>query len=294
MKKDSFDHPKMKALARSLGEPIFAANGLVARLWWFAGQYTPAGDIGKFSDEAIADSLGYDLSKASELVASLVDSGFVDQSDEHRLIIHDWPDHCEDTIHAKLARKHEFFANGEKPKTRLLNNIEREKADAFYASGTLAAKKCNDVRDNSQCLSLSLSLSPCLKEEVRDAVAPPSPDGDPSGDLTFSDSCKSSNRKPADYVGIVEAWNLAANDCGFKRCDRLGGSRKRAASSRFNDSYFVEHWRSAIDRIRGSPFCKGKNDRNWKATIDWFLRPDTVVKILEGQYDGSDCEEIVF
>jgi len=31
----------------------------------------------------------------------------------------------------------------------------------------------------------------------------------------------------------------------------------------------------------------GENDRAWTATIDWFLRPDSVDKILEGQYLGK-------
>jgi hypothetical protein len=32
----------------------------------------------------------------------------------------------------------------------------------------------------------------------------------------------------------------------------------------------------------------GNNDRGWKATIDWFLQPDSVVRIMEGWYKGKD------
>ena len=28
----------------------------------------------------------------------------------------------------------------------------------------------------------------------------------------------------------------------------------------------------------------GKNDRGWKADIEFFLRPDSIAKILEGKY----------
>lgn len=41
-----------------------------------------------------------------------------------------------------------------------------------------------------------------------------------------------------------------------------------------------------MERIRGSPFLSGQNDRGWCATLEWFLRPDIVFRILEGQYDG--------
>jgi hypothetical protein len=28
----------------------------------------------------------------------------------------------------------------------------------------------------------------------------------------------------------------------------------------------------------------GVNDRGWKADIDWFLKPESVMKIIEGKY----------
>jgi len=36
--------------------------------------------------------------------------------------------------------------------------------------------------------------------------------------------------------------------------------------------------------IPDSPFLLGENDRGWRADIDWFLRPDSVTRILEGKY----------
>lgn len=132
MKRESFDHPKMKSLARSLRIPIYAANGIVARLWWFTGQYTPAGDIGRFSDDDITEAIGFEIDRSTELISSLVRAGFLDESPDHRLIIHDWSDHCEDTVHARLARKVELFADGKEPNLRLLNKLEKEKVECEY------------------------------------------------------------------------------------------------------------------------------------------------------------------
>ena len=39
-----------------------------------------------------------------------------------------------------------------------------------------------------------------------------------------------------------------------------------------------------------SPFCLGAGSRGWKADIDWFLRPDTVTRIMEGKYDPKPGE----
>jgi hypothetical protein len=43
----------------------------------------------------------------------------------------------------------------------------------------------------------------------------------------------------------------------------------------------------ALNRVAKSSFCRGQNERGWKADIDWFLKPDTLTKILEGKYDDQ-------
>jgi hypothetical protein len=47
-----------------------------------------------------------------------------------------------------------------------------------------------------------------------------------------------------------------------------------------------------VKRIASSAFCTGTNDRGWRATPDWLLRPDTAAKVLEGKYD--DLPEMAF
>jgi hypothetical protein len=63
--------------------------------------------------------------------------------------------------------------------------------------------------------------------------------------------------------------------------------RKAALSSRMKDPYFRDHWQEAISKIGESEFLKGNNDRGWRADIDWFLRPDSVTKIMEGKYGNG-------
>lgn len=64
--------------------------------------------------------------------------------------------------------------------------------------------------------------------------------------------------------------------------------RRAALRSRCKDPFFVANWRSAMDHARQSRFCCGFNDRKWVATIDWFLRPGTVNKLLEMNYDFGE------
>ena len=126
MKRGTPEHPKTKALARRLSLPWPMAVGTLELLWHFTARYAPAGDIGRFPDEAIAAAVGWPEDRdPAELVRALCECGWLDQHPEHRLIIHDWPDHCEDAVHVFLARRGLTFACGKPPKTSKLSKSER-------------------------------------------------------------------------------------------------------------------------------------------------------------------------
>jgi len=42
-----------------------------------------------------------------------------------------------------------------------------------------------------------------------------------------------------------------------------------------------------IKLIPQTPFLRGENKTGWRANIDWLLKPDSVIKALEGQYEGE-------
>ena len=58
--------------------------------------------------------------------------------------------------------------------------------------------------------------------------------------------------------------------------------RQKALSGLCEDPDFVESWKSAVDRLAGSPFHTGQiAGKTWRATVDWFLNPDNFVKAME-------------
>jgi hypothetical protein len=61
--------------------------------------------------------------------------------------------------------------------------------------------------------------------------------------------------------------------------------------ARLADTWWRENWRDAIARVCSSAGLAGKNDRGWVADLDWFLRPDTVTRLIEGKYDGWGRKE---
>lgn len=108
--------------------PFSAYHGLAVAtlqgLWDFTAQYCPDGRVSRYSNEAIAEACFWPNDKASDLMQILIDSRWVDKSGENALI-HDWPAHCEDSVHMKLARAHEFFADGTMPKLSRLSDKEK-------------------------------------------------------------------------------------------------------------------------------------------------------------------------
>jgi hypothetical protein len=83
---------------------------------------------------------------------------------------------------------------------------------------------------------------------------------------------------------VVKEWNLIE---GVTHCKSLTKSRRDSLNARLKETFFLENWKEALEKIKVSRFCNGINDRKWKADFDWFLRPDTIAKIIEGKYDNK-------
>ena len=131
MKRGTADHPKVKELATLLNVPRAHAVGMLAVLWDWASKYTPAGDVGKYPNTAIARQLDWE-DDPDTLIRALIESHLLDSRDSCRLFIHDWPDHCEDSVHAHLARHAQFFANGQRPSLKKLGREERLESERRF------------------------------------------------------------------------------------------------------------------------------------------------------------------
>ena len=82
---------------------------------------------------------------------------------------------------------------------------------------------------------------------------------------------------------IVTAFNA----CFGLSC-RLTAHRRKQLLARWRDPWWREHWRQALERAGPSQFLNGSNDRGWRIDLEFFLRPDTVAKIMEGKYDNRN------
>lgn len=82
-------------------------------------------------------------------------------------------------------------------------------------------------------------------------------------------------------------WNALPEP--FKQIRSMSEDRKSALKTRLKDDFWRINWKEAISLMPKTPFMAGMNDRQWVADVDYFLRPGSVAKIMEGKYDGPSA-----
>lgn len=214
-------------------------------------------------DPFVGDSLSVEaaaewVGEPGKFTEALLQSAFIDQVSDSTYQIHDLHDHAPDYVQKRYKREQE----------RKNKELRQETADNGGQRRTMA--------ENVRPPTPAPAPAPTLKNL-------------PSEDMSSGDD-------PSGVSGeFLQVWNSAAKDIGWSAIREVTPSRRQTIRKRLRNKFWREHWREALDRIRGSPFCKGENDRGWVAEPDWFLRPNTVTAILEGKYDPkANSSELPF
>jgi hypothetical protein len=66
----------------------------------------------------------------------------------------------------------------------------------------------------------------------------------------------------------------------------VGKTRAKKLEARRAEPFWVANFEAAVKKAAASDFCNGKSERGWRASFDWLLQPDTVTRLMEGQYDN--------
>jgi hypothetical protein len=156
------DHPKFATFKAMLKLSKAAAVGYLELIWHFAARFALGGNVGKFSDPEIEASVDWE-GEPGALIAALVASRWLDRSDVHRLVVHDWSHWAEEYVHTQLARKCERFADGTIPKSGRLNQAERARFTAAFGDD-------NQTPDSAIISQESAASQPPLSQES--ATAP--------------------------------------------------------------------------------------------------------------------------
>jgi uncharacterized protein YdaU (DUF1376 family) len=90
--------------------------------------------------------------------------------------------------------------------------------------------------------------------------------------------------KPLSKREVMDAWHDRMVPLGFPRIAKMTGQRERMLNARLKDSS-IDEWMRVFDALERSNFCRGDNDRGWRADFDFLLQPKSFTGLLEGKYD---------
>ena len=101
----------------------------------------------------------------------------------------------------------------------------------------------------------------------------------------------SENAVEATVVDILTQWNLQLARLGFPQVLRSTARREAAFKARVHASQeriYLTWWVALFDKIAASDFmCESARQKaNW-LTLDWVLKEQNMMKILEGKYDSE-------
>ena len=161
---------------------------------------------------------------------------------------------------------------------RSTSHVSREIADCRATSAT-----SHDDGDPSP--EEKRKVSPCTPSKEKTQPSPNFTPSVPKGTSSPSATdCDAADRQE-ELAEALAAFNRMAAEVGLPEAQGLSRKRRLALKARLRDCGGIAGWRIAMDRVRASPFLRGDNDRGWRASLDFLLKPESFAKLMEGAYD---------
>ena len=125
---------------------------------------------------------------------------------------------------------------------------------------------------------------PKPKEEKR--VKGNSPSGEhPLPPLPIDDE-DPERAKMADVRWAFDAYNATAVRCGLPQATKLTKGRIAGLKQRLGD-FGRDGWGRAMANIERSAFLRGRNDRHWRADLEFVLQASSFAKLHDGRYGNG-------
>lgn len=124
--------------------------------------------------------------------------------------------------------------------------------------------------------SYTIVEKPTVISDRRRAVDEPSTQVRLGKDRLDKDSIYISAK--ADVQSVFDAYNSTCTK--LPKANKLTDKRKQAIK-KFLKEFTVEEFNTICVNANNTEFYTGKNDRKWRANLDFLIRPDKAVKLLE-------------
>lgn len=259
MKIDALDHPKLFDLGARLDVSRPCAIGHLELLWRFTAKHAPRGDVGRHPDGAIARACDW-AGEPAAFVQALVAAGWLDLVDEHRLVVHDWADHVERWVLAKLAKAGQVVIG--------TGSSSIERTTEGSVEGTVVA---------TTVASPSQAKPSVAKPGEEGAVAPV------GGGAASLSAC------PHDQIVALYHELLPTNP----RVRYWTDARKKHLQGRWREDpkrQTLAWWRSYFEFCAESEFLTGRSKPTkdhpspFLPDLEWLVKSANLVKVLERKY----------
>jgi hypothetical protein len=257
------------ALRRSTDEVV----GMLVRFWSWAQSQSSDGTL-EGIDIAMAAAACH---VSTKFLAALVSVGWLAQAD-HGLVIPRFDRWMGNAAKSRLQAA--FRQRKQRLRMRRLAEEEDVTSASRQRHGTVTQlSRCE--RDKSVTIEENRTEEKSINnlspngDSPHDERADPR-DRDPRG---CSSHCSASLRSAISI--LTERWNAID---GVVKVHEWTEKRRNQLRTRLRDPTWLDKALEAISRIPECPFLLGDNDRGWRADMEWFLRPDSVAKVLEGKY----------
>ncbi len=141
-------HKKLYALSKALGiKRKYETVGIIVSLWLWAAKNAPDGDITDFPVEALEDAVP-GFRGLPKLYTALLDTGWLDQTEDGRIVFHDWEEYAGllmdalDNQKKKTRERVRKYRAGKSGK-RNGNNPSKEEADVCNVTGNVTETLSN-------------------------------------------------------------------------------------------------------------------------------------------------------
>jgi hypothetical protein len=256
MKYQALSHHKFRRLHSMLGLRSTAYTaGHLELIWCHA--HTTQPEIKRVEVEHIADWCGDE----EVLLNALIECGWLDIVNESTVQVHDYADHAPSYVKKRDYQKD--YMREYRKRNELLGSVRPNTSNV--STNKTFVRQCKDVLEPVSVPTIhNHTIHISSKEDNKEGDTP--------------------NTPASSSAIFFYKWNEMAKQCSIPECVETE-TRKKTLRTRMKEKHFKENWQAALEKVKESSFCNGRNERLWKANVEWFLKPDTVAKILEGKYD---------
>jgi hypothetical protein len=195
------------------------------------------------------------------------------------LVVHDVVAHAEDWWRKRVARAGYTWWNGAPARGKRGRPPKNPKRDANVENGRKSGQPvaCSPEPESG-------SRKPASEKKTQ---RPPAQEAR-AGVCAPGSESENRNARPEPDRTIPEQLRLAWNECAPNLIPAGTGwpkLRLKAALDRLRERPSITEWRDIFRRMNASPFLRGQNEHRWRADLDFAVKPDTVLHVLEGRYD---------